>query len=276
MPQTVIFFNKIAYKPIKPMMQRGFDSDIREVLNPDLPIIRYGRTWRLSRPAEHGRNYLVGKLGFEASESKRQTYYDDKAKDFIEKSVSSRQGHYVQWAIDLSNHIMAFETKIPDIKYQSFKGAFCGLLDKYPDIGLTVEDIMESSKFYEWAKRIDKLTKFSANLRAPNPDFESRPKFILAILQDTNADHAKIELSKDKGSKDSLDINKTIPDLVKYGEDGYSTINARGLLKNGQSKIFDSKQGMPADRIDLPMTAKVEDVFDFIIEALKRFKNEKH
>jgi hypothetical protein len=33
---------------------------------------------------------------------------------------------------------------------------------------------------------------------------------------------------------------------------------------------------MPADRIDIPMTAKVEDVFDFIIEALKRFKNEKH
>jgi len=138
MPRLLIFFGKVAYKPQMTLWQAHgvrFTEDIKEVVNPDTPISRYGRTWRVSQPV-HKDNFFVGKLGFMSSATETKTFYDEKRKDFVEQPVDTRQGHYVQWAIDLSTQMIAFEAKPPDIKYQSFIGAFGGLLDERPDIGL--------------------------------------------------------------------------------------------------------------------------------------------
>jgi len=275
MSEMSVYFCKIVYKPQTTIYQRGYEQDIREVLNPDRTISRYGRTWRISKPIEYKENYYVGKLGFMSLASEKKTYYDEKQKDFIEQAINSKQGHYVHWVIDLSTHLIAFDTKPPDIRYYSFIGAFKDLLDLYPDYNLTVEKILESSKFYEWAKTVDRITEFTANLRAPNPNFESRPKIIIDLLKDTNADFAKIRISKEKGSGESLNTENTIKDLVKYGEDGYSTIVARGMLKTGKSKEYDSKREVPTDRVDIPSDATKEKVWDYIIETLKRFENER-
>ena len=92
---------------------------------------------------------------------------------------------------------MAFEAKPPDIKYQSFKGAFEGILNERSDIGLILEGIAATSQFVEWVeKTVDRVTKFTANLRTPNPDFSKHPKIIRELLEDTNADRARLELSK--------------------------------------------------------------------------------
>jgi hypothetical protein len=127
----LIFFSKVALRAQMTLKQAepsfSFSSAIKEAINPDKTVFRYDRKWRVSQPI-YKANFFVGKLGFMSSATETKTYYDEKLKDFVEQAVDFRQGHYVQWAIDLSTQIMAFETKPPDIKYQSFIGAFSKLL----------------------------------------------------------------------------------------------------------------------------------------------------
>ena len=271
MARLLIFFGKVAYKPQMTLAQaRGvrFTDNIKEVVNPDIHISRYGRTWRVSQPIYRDESF-VGKLGYMSSTTEKKTYYDEERRDFIEQPVDTKQGHYVQWAIDLSTQMIAFEAKPPDIKYQSFIGAFGGLLNERPDIGLTIERIMQPDKFFEWTKQVDRITKFTAHLRTPNPDFASRPRIIQALLEDTNADSAKVEINKNKESGETLNTKKTIRDLVEYGEEGYSTIIAHGF-KKGSPKIFDSKRRIPIERIDVPLSIGVEAIWDYIIRELKK------
>lgn len=272
MPQMLVFFSRVAYKPQltldRGLYQRGFADDVQKAINPDLTVTRYGRKWRLSLPKTIDETFTVGKLGFVSSTTETRTDYDEDRKDFIEQLMDSRQGHYVQWAIDLSTQMVAFETKPPDIKFQSFIGAFKGLLDESPEIGLTLEQILESAKFFEWAERIDRIIKFTASIRAPNPDFESRTQIVRELLEETNAVYAKVELRSDQ----TLNTENTIHDLVEYGEDGYSTIVAHGEEK-GQQRIFDSRRKVAAERVDIPIsvTLNVDTIWTRIINALRKF-----
>ena len=166
---------------------------------------------------------------------------------------------------------MAFETKPPDIRYQSFKGAFEGFLDKRLDIGLTVEDLVEEWKFNEWVRSVDRVTRFTANLRAPNPDYSKHPRFIQDILEKTNADRAKVELSKLEESTEALKTEDTIKDMVEYGEKGYSSIIARGE-KGDQQKVFDSRRKVHMEKINIPEGIDDKTRWGLIIEVVKKFK----
>jgi len=134
-----------------------------------------------------------------------------------------------------------------------------------------LEGIAETSQFVEWVeKTVDRVTKFTAYLRTPNPDFSKHPKFISELLGDTNADRARLDLTKLKESTDSLDTNKTIKQIVKYQEDGYSSIIARGE-KGKRLKIFDSRKKVPMERMDVPEGLDDDAKWNFIIEALRNF-----
>lgn len=269
MPQILVYFSIVIHKPQRTLFQRSFDMDIQEVINPDTKIPRYGRTWRFSKPKIRN-GFLVGKLGFLSSGIEKRADYDEQAKDFIEQTVDSQQSTFVFWVVDLSKQILAFETKPPDIKYQSFKGAFEYCLNLRSDIGLTVEDIVETSKFVEWVKKVDRITKFTANLRTPNPDFSRHPKLIQALLGDTNADRARVELVKLKESTDSLNTENTINELVEYGAEGYSSIVARGEEKK-QLRIFDSRKRIPVERVVIPESIDDNAKWKLIIKAIRNF-----
>jgi hypothetical protein len=270
--RLLICFGKVAYKPQATLFQavHEFAEALQGAVNPETAVSRYGRIWRVSQPVHRDR-FFLGKLGFMSSGTETIPYYDEKRKDFIEQAVSAKRGHYVQWAIDLSTQIIAFETKPPDIKYQSFIGAFVGLLNERADIGLTMERIVESDRFFEWAKQIDRLTRFTAKLRTPNPNFARRPRIVRELLEDTNGDSAKVEISKSKESSEALKTEKTIRDLVKYGEEGYSTVIAHGF-KDGSPKVFDSKRKIPLERIEISLPISVEKIWDQIIRALTKFR----
>lgn len=274
MPRLSVSFAKIAYSPQLTLKQafarHSFADDLKTAIDPDLTVTRYSRTWRFSQPKSVGRKFLVGKLGFVSPMTETKTDYDEDRKDFIERSVDTRQGHYVQWAIDMSTQMVAFVDKPPDIRFQSFFGAFSSLLFERPDSGLMLEKILESEKFFSWASKLDRISRFRANIRAPNPDFASRPQIIVALLQDTNADHAKVELR----SNGSLDTEKTIHDLVEYGEDGYSTIVAYGE-KRGQQKKFSSGRQISSRRLNIPLRvmSDADAVWGRIIDALREFRS---
>ena len=122
MPQILVYFSVITYKPQRTLFQSSFDIDIQQVINPDNKIYRYGRTWRFSKPKIH-EGFLVGKLGFISSGIEKRTDYDELAKDFIEHTIDSKLSTFVFWAVDLSQQILAFETKPPDIKTTLEKGS---------------------------------------------------------------------------------------------------------------------------------------------------------
>ncbi len=207
MPQMLVYFSRVTHKPQRTLFQRSFDIDLQEVISPDKSITRYGRPWRFSKPKIHS-GCLVGKLGFLSSATETRGDYDEEIKDFIEQTVDSKQSIFVFWAIELSKQALAFEAKPPDIMYQSFKGAFEYFLRERPDIGLTVEDFVQTSKFVAWVKSVERVISFKASLLAPNPDFSKHPKIIQEILGDSNADRARLELTKLKDSTDSLNTEK--------------------------------------------------------------------
>lgn len=269
MPQMLVYFSKVTYKPQRTLFQSNFDIDVQEVLSPGKIITRYGRPWRLSKPKTHD-GYLVGKFGFMLSGPETRVDYDEQIQGFTEQTVDSRQSTFVFWVIDLLKQVLAFEVKPPDIKYQSFKGAFEGILAERPDIGLTLEGFVQTSKFIAWVKSMERVISFKASLRAPNPDYSKHPKFIQQLLEDTNADRARLELTKLKDSTDSLETKKTIKDVVEYGEVGYSSIVARGLQKE-KVKVFDSRKRIPSERLDISKGADDDSKWNHIIKAIRNF-----
>jgi len=80
MPQILVYFSKIAYKPQRTLdqalSQYSFEKAMQEVINPDKPVSRYGRTWRFSLPKKHN-GFLVGKLGSISAGTEKRTDYDD-------------------------------------------------------------------------------------------------------------------------------------------------------------------------------------------------------
>lgn len=269
MPQMLVYLNIITYKPQRTIFQRGFATDIQEVINPDAKVSRYNRTWRFSKPKILN-GFLVGKMGFTSLGTEKRADYNEDIKDFVEQTVDAKSSTFVLWVVDLSQQILAFEIKPPDIRYQSFKGAFEGFLYERPDIGFSMENIVETSQFLEWVKTVDKVTKFTANLRTPNPDYSKHPKFIHDVLENPNADRAKIELVKLSESIDSLNTENTIKDIVEYGEKGYSSIVARGE-KGEQLRIFDSKRRFFVERMSIPDGIDNDAKWKSIIKAISNF-----
>lgn len=275
MLQMLVYFCKVTYKLQRTLFQQSYEIDIKKVINPKNIINRYERDWRFSKPKIKD-GYLMGKFGFVQQGKETKGDYDEEKQDFIQRTIDSKQTTWVLYVIDFTNHVLAFEAKPPLIYYQSFKGAFGKNLDtNYPQLNFMVEDFVQTSRFVAWVKEeVDKVTNFKANLRARNPNYSRDPLFIQELMGKTNADRARLELSKLKDSTDSLNTDTAINDVVKYGEEGYSSIVARGK-KGEQVKIFDSSKRTPSQHIEVPKDINDESKWKTIKDALRKFINEK-
>jgi hypothetical protein len=276
MPQILVYFCKIAFKPQRTIEQElskiDFKKAIQIVVDPDVKVTpRYNRTWRFSQPKIID-EFLVGKFGFVSSGVEQVGDYDDKIKDFFVKDMDSKKPTISFWAIDLSSQIMAFEVKPPDIKYQSFISNFKSFLNEKPDINLGLERVIETAKFIEWVENVDRVTKFTATLRPPNPNYSKHPQILSELLEETNADQATVEFTKQKGACDSLNTekDKTIQKLVDYGKVGYSIIVARGIKKN-KTKIYDSRKRTPLETIEIPKGIDDDSRWGRIIDSIRSF-----
>lgn len=164
MAQMLVYFCKVARKPQRTLFQRDFDTDIKAVINPREQVDRYSRTWRFSQPKVRNR-HLVGKLGFTAPGTETKAEYNEETNDFVEPTVDARQATFVFWVIDLSNQVLAFEAKPPQIQYQSFRGAFEKFLAGHPEMGFQIEDFLQTAQFLAWVKNeVDRVVSFKATL----------------------------------------------------------------------------------------------------------------
>ncbi|MFZ7134504.1 MAG: hypothetical protein ACOWWR_19335 [Eubacteriales bacterium] len=251
MPQLTVCFCKLARTVQATLFQSDFMTDIQKIINPDEKTVeRYGRAWRFSKPKILD-GYMYGELGYIAMGTEIKPFYDEEKQEFLQQTSNASLTNYVLWVLDLKYQTLAFEIKPPDIKYQSFKGAFECFLYKHLELGLRIEDFLEKSKFRAWADEVGRITSFRATLRLPNPNWSIVPKSIQDLIKDTNADKGKIELTKDKDSNDSLNTAETvIEDAVTYAEYGYSDILARGE-KGKKPAMFDSRRYSPTDQVDI-------------------------
>ena len=197
MPRLMVCYFKFAREPQGTFFQRDFETDIQEVIDPEEKTVkRYGRPWRFSQP-KISNGYLLGKLGYIASGTETKPFYDEQHHDFVQQTIDTPLTNFVLWALDLSKQILAFEIKPPDIKYHSFRGAFKGFLMKRPELGLEIEDFLETSTFLAWANEVKRVTSFKATLRLPNPNWSKVPISIQDFLRKTKADRGQIELIKE-------------------------------------------------------------------------------
>ncbi|MFC2032722.1 hypothetical protein ACFLUS_05145 [Chloroflexota bacterium] len=269
MSQLMVCFFKVARESQSTFFQRDFKTDIQEVINPDEKTVeRYGRPWRFSQP-KISNDYLSGKLGYIASGIATKPFYDEELHDFVQQTIDTPLTNFALWTLDLSKQILAFEIQPPDIKYQSFRGAFKEFLMKRPELGFVVEDFLETSTFLAWAKEVKRVTFFKATLRLPNPNWSKVPISIQDIIKKTEADKGKIELNKSKDSTDSLNIEaEIIGDAIKYGEYGYSDIYARG--EKGE-RTFDSRRDSPSNQTDVDKDITEADKEEIITNMLEQF-----
>lgn len=270
MPQMLVCYCRLARKPQGTLWQFDFKTAIQGVIDPEKTVTRYGRPWRFSQPTIV-ENHLLGKLGFIASGKETRPFYDEEKHDFVPQTIDTPLTNFSLYVIDLLNQILAFEIKPPDIKYQSFRGAFEKFLAQRPDATLEIEDFLETSKFIAWVNEVERITLFKATLRVPNPNWSKHPDRIVDYLKNTNADKAKIELTKLKGSTDSLNTKQTIiEDAVTYGEDGYSDVFAHGE-KEQRVVTFDSRKNSPSDEITVDKSTPEETRWGLIKDMLDKF-----
>jgi hypothetical protein len=111
-------------------------------------------------------------------------------------------------------------------------------------------------------------------MRIPNPNWSKVPKYVQDTLRTTNADTARMELEKEDNSTEGLNTEKTINEIVQYGEAGYSSIVARGK-KGEQLKVFDSRKKIPSRRLVITKGLDDDAKWNCIIDALGRFINER-
>ncbi|MFO7996654.1 MAG: hypothetical protein R6U93_05890 [Dehalococcoidia bacterium] len=271
MPQMLVYFFRVTYKMQRTFYQQTYGVDIQKAINPKDIINRYDRDWRFSKPTTKG-DYLMGKFGFVRKGKEEIGDYDEEQQDFVRQTIDAKQTTWVLYIVDLDSHVLAFEAKPPLIYYQSFKGAFQKNLDtNYPELNLMVEDFVQTSRFLAWVRdEVDKVTSFKASLRARNPNYSRDPKFIQRLMGETNADRARLELGKLKDSTDSLNTGTVINDVVTYGEEGYSSIIARGK-RGEQVKIFDSSRKTLSHRVDVGKDISDALKWEKMIEVLRRF-----
>lgn len=269
MPTIYVAFARVVRKA----GQAGlFGSTVRDeaerAIAPDDEVRRYRRTWRFSRPDNDG-TFLTGKLGYVHEAESMTTSYDETVQDFIEEPTTARQAEYSRWALDLSTQDLAFELRSPEIEFQSFVGAFRGLLDLHLDARLTVEIPVQPATFFEWRRSVQRLLRFRAVLRPPNPDWADRPERLRELVDKTNATEVTLEAKADP--QEGLNVEDTIlGDVVAFQGEGYARVTADGVAADARRLTYDSRKKAEVQRHDVTSLLDHAGVWGLLKDLLRR------
>jgi hypothetical protein len=204
-------------------------------LDPDRHVTRYGREWKLSRPKEEA-GFIVGKLGFVRTSPTAEMRYDDTIEDFVTDESYASQGSVSMFVVDAQREIMAFEERLPDIKCQSFLGAFRPLLHQ-DDPRWSVQLLPDPTEFDEFIRSVDSIQRIRAVVRRPNPGFLDDAKNFEDVITQTHAERAEIVAVAPRGEG----LNPTAPwvkgALAQITEQGKGSLTASGI-KEGRRRTW--------------------------------------
>lgn len=141
--------------------------------NPDLAVAHYGRIWRVSRPRPV-EDRVNGRLGFIVEGRSPTLTWDERRHDFIEGAAAS--GAFVPFAVDVRAGLIAFQLAPPDIKAQSFAGAFQSHLNANGTFRWHVRVLTRHTTFEQWYPTVGRVTRFRFVIRQPNPNWTGRER----------------------------------------------------------------------------------------------------
>jgi hypothetical protein len=210
-----------------------FAQDVLRALDPTVTIERHNRRWRLSKPEVRG-GFILGKLGFQRLSSEEAVSYDESNLDFVVETGPAQQGNFSRFAISLDTQRIAFEQKGNEIRRQSFRGALNKILE---DSGFQVDFLLDEESFEMWLDDVDKVTRFSAKLRPPNPSARARAVEINKLLiTEPESEESQLVMKSRKGLKAR---DTAIIGIAEHAGDGHADFNATAI-KQGALRFFDS------------------------------------
>lgn len=223
--RRTVFFAKVTRK--LRLFDRSFGEDFLEAVQPGGSVTRYHRTWRFSRPRLTQSQFIRGKLGFVQLGEEEIADYDEKLQDFVTRKSVARQAHYSHFVADTDTEILAFEERQPDIRRQSFLGAFRGLI-ALADFEADVELLSDASSFPEWASKVDRVTRVRAVVHRPNPGYAEDAHAIRDLIEQSGAETVEVLAKPAPGASLDPTAEWIQGALTQVSEHGQGTVAATG------------------------------------------------
>ena len=270
---TLMRINRSADLPIFAVADRPFDQDISTALDPQVTVERYGRSWRLSRPHMiDDQPFLWGKLGYQGAPSGSDVEYDEASEDFV--TVSGRQhGRFSYYVLDLEDRYLLFEERPPDIKRQSFSGALQAILheSESPYI-FDVDPVVDPEDFLAWLSRTDRVTRFRATVRQPNPNWDNRPQAIRELIEESNAKRVAIEATAGTEGSGLEIMESDLGAFVEHTSGGNGSISSAGETADGRTTLYNSDRKGRSTTTDVDSAESEESFVRRLIAALLGMK----
>lgn len=267
MAERTVYFAKIAREPR--LFDRSFAEDISEALDPRHTATRYGRTWRFSRPVSLETGHIAGKLGFVRTSPAEETTYDEALEDFVTTVGVASEGSFSMFVIDPAREIIAFEERPPNIRLQSFLGAFRALLAE-ADFMASVDLLRDQSGFVEWASALDRLVRVRAVVHAPNPGWNEDAGAFRQVVEQANAERAEVvAVAPDDGTLDP-DARWIHGALGQIAEQAHGKLTAAGY--SGEVRLrWESGTRLRTTVIRDEDAGTPEGVWGWIVRKLREF-----
>lgn len=233
MADRTVYFAKIARQPR--LFDRDFARDVTAALDPRHTVTRYGRTWRFSRTVTLEAGHVAGKLGFVRTSQAAETTYDEETQDFVTTVGVANEGSFSMFVIDPRREIIAFEERPPDIRLQSFLGAFRALLVE-ADFPASVELLRDQSGFREWARTVDRVIRVRAVIHTPNPGWNEDAGAFREVVEQANAERAEVVAVADEDASLDPDAQWIQGALRQIAEQGHGKLTADGLAAEAKQR----------------------------------------
>jgi hypothetical protein len=226
-----VYFAKITRNQAG-MFDRPFAQDLVAAIDPhnkqpeDKEVRRYRKLWRLSRPkSEDG--FITCKLGYVRTSPTAQTRYDEQLEDFVTDEELANEGSFAMFVVDEVREIMAFEERLPDIKFQAFVGAFRLLLHKN-DLRWSVVLLPDPTEFDEFVRSVDSIQRIRAVVHKPNPGFLQDAKNFEDVITQSHAERAEVVAVAPRGGTLDPGAQWVKGALAQISEQGRGALSATG------------------------------------------------
>ncbi len=246
------------------LLDHDWSEDLLAALDPDRTTVRYNRRWRLSQP-EVRDGYVQGQLGFVRPSAVESVDYNEAEHRYQVEAGWAVAGSFTHFVIDLGSQLMAFEERPPDIRRQSFLGAFKSLMDSSAT-PFDLELVSDPRSLDAWLSDVETVTRFHATIHPPNPEWRDRVEEVRQIVTSTNADPLTIEAKSDPGQDGrGLNIKETVLEgVADHAAAGNGRYRLTGL-KASSRRFFDSARRLVTGEFHL----SADDWEDTIYERLK-------
>lgn len=246
-----------------------FADALRAALDPDIQVQNYGRVWRLSEPDWNvAPGDVCGVLGFVRRKNLEAANYDEERHEWVRAEVSRRESNCAHFRVNLDSQLIIFEERRPDIDRSAFSSALSKFL---APAGFAVEPVIDSSPFETWLADVDRVTRFRATLKRPNPRWAKRAQEVRDVIDDTEAETITIE-AKAEHSATGLSVNDTfiggIAEATRLGNGQYEASGFKGERR----RFYRSETKLVSGSIEVSSRESSIAVFQRLGEALDDLK----